>query len=140
MTVGDLGLVNDVKGLEPLDPLSRRLNYDELPEKYDADGARVKIGTGEDGLGRAGPFMLDVGISSTRHIARFWGLAKPATQRAAKAETASPTALEAYRPAEKPRAVHVDPTPHPQPRNASGPAAGITKVIEDALRAAGLMR
>jgi len=96
--------------------------------------------SGEDGLGRAGPFMLDVGISSTRHIARFWGLAKPATQRAAKAETASRTALEAYKPAEKPRAVHVNPTAEPQPRNASGPAAGITKVIEDALRAAGLMR
>jgi poly(3-hydroxybutyrate) depolymerase len=27
--------------------------------------------------GTAAPFMLDVGIWSTWHIARFWGLAKP---------------------------------------------------------------
>src|SRR5690606_3173349 len=28
-----------------------------------------------DGLGAAGPYMLDVGISSTREIAQFWGIA-----------------------------------------------------------------
>jgi poly(hydroxyalkanoate) depolymerase family esterase len=114
----------------------------DLIEKYTIAGmghGKPLQTSGDEGLGRAGPFMLDVGISSTRHIARFWGLAKPAIRRAAKAETASRAALETYRPAEKPRAVHVDPTPEPQPRNARGPA-GITKVIEDALRAAGLMR
>ena len=115
----------------------------DLIEKYTIAG--MGHGTplqtsGDDGLGRAGPFMLDVGISSTRHIARFWGLAKPGIRRAAKADTASRAALEAYRPAEKPRAVHIDPTPEPQPLNARGSAAGIGKVIEDALRAAGLMR
>ena len=115
----------------------------DLIEKYTIAG--MGHGTplqtsGDDGLGRAGPFMLDVGISSTRHIARFWGLAKPGIRRAAKADTASRDALDAYRPADKPRAVHVDPTPEPQPLNARGSAAGITKIIEDALRAAGLMR
>lgn len=30
---------------------------------------------GEDGAGVSGAYMLDVHISSTRHIARFWGLA-----------------------------------------------------------------
>jgi hypothetical protein len=30
---------------------------------------------GEEGLGEEGAFMLEVGISSTRRIARFWGLA-----------------------------------------------------------------
>jgi poly(hydroxyalkanoate) depolymerase family esterase len=29
---------------------------------------------GEQSCGNAGPFFLDVGISSTHHIARFWGL------------------------------------------------------------------
>jgi poly(hydroxyalkanoate) depolymerase family esterase len=29
---------------------------------------------GEEGLGEAGKYMLEVGISSTRHIANFWGL------------------------------------------------------------------
>ncbi|WP_192182941.1 extracellular catalytic domain type 1 short-chain-length polyhydroxyalkanoate depolymerase [Mesorhizobium amorphae] len=115
----------------------------ELIEKYTiagmGHGTPLKT-TGDDGLGRAGPFMLDVGISSTRHVARFWGLAKPSVRRPGKTEPASGAALQAFTQAEKPRAVHIDPTPEPQPLNARGSAAGITKVIEDALRAAGLMR
>lgn len=95
--------------------------------------------SGDNALGKAGPFMLDVGISSTRHIARFWGLTKPDVRRAAKAEAASGTALQPFSPKEKPRAVRVDPAPEPV-NPPSGPAGGITKVIEDALRAAGLMR
>ncbi|MER8431513.1 extracellular catalytic domain type 1 short-chain-length polyhydroxyalkanoate depolymerase [Mesorhizobium caraganae] len=94
--------------------------------------------SGDDGLGRAGPFMLDVGISSTRHIAHFWELTEPKLRRKATAETASGAALQPFAPKEKPRAVRVDPTP--EPANARGTAGGITKVIEDALRAAGLMR
>ncbi|MER9687270.1 MULTISPECIES: PHB depolymerase family esterase [unclassified Mesorhizobium] len=95
--------------------------------------------SGANALGKAGPFMLDVGISSTRHIARFWGLTKPDVRRAAKAEAASGTALQPFSPKEKPRAVRVDPAPEPV-NPPGGPAGGITKVIEDALRAAGLMR
>ncbi|MEP6565507.1 MAG: PHB depolymerase family esterase [Mesorhizobium sp.] len=119
----------------------------ELVEKYTitsmGHGTPLKT-SGDDGLGGAGPFMLDVGISSTRHIARFWGLAKPAVRRAAKKQAASAapvsgTALKTYSVAEKPRAARIDPTGEPRP-DAHGSAAGITKVIEDALRAAGLMR
>ncbi len=29
---------------------------------------------GDEGLGEEDKFMLEVGISSTRHIAHFWGL------------------------------------------------------------------
>jgi len=29
---------------------------------------------GDKGLGQEGKYMLEVGISSTRHIAVFWGL------------------------------------------------------------------
>ncbi len=29
---------------------------------------------GDQGLGEEGKYMLEVGISSTRHIADFWGL------------------------------------------------------------------
>lgn len=36
-------------------------------------GTPISAG-GENGLGEEGKFMLEVGISSTRHIARFWGL------------------------------------------------------------------
>ena len=119
----------------------------ERLEKYTiagmGHGTPLKTG-GDDGLGGAGPFMLDVGISSTRHIAHFWGLARPVVRRAVKEEAASATpvsgtALKTYSAAEKPRAARIDPAGEPRP-DARGSAAGITKVIEDALRAAGLMR
>ncbi|WP_027162005.1 PHB depolymerase family esterase [Mesorhizobium sp. WSM1293] len=100
-------------------------------------GTPLQTGDG-DGLGNAGPFMLDVGISSTRHIARFWELTKPDVRRKAKAEVASGAALQSFAPTEKRRAVRIDPTP--ERANARGPASGISKVIENALRAAGLMR
>jgi poly(hydroxyalkanoate) depolymerase family esterase len=32
---------------------------------------------GNDGLGNPGPYMLDVGVSSTQKIAQFWGIAHP---------------------------------------------------------------
>ncbi|UVK37869.1 PHB depolymerase family esterase [Mesorhizobium sp. AR10] len=116
-------------------------NGRELLEKYIiagmGHGTPLKT-TGDDGLGGAGPFMLDVGISSTRCIARFWGLANPAMRRTATTDTASAKALQTYSPAEKPRAAR--PAAEPQPDAARGSAAGIGRVIEDALRAAGLMR
>ncbi|WP_421995247.1 alpha/beta hydrolase family esterase [Roseococcus sp.] len=59
----------------------------------------------------AGAYMLDVGISSTRHIARFWGLA-PAASRAPR---------EAVAPAAEPVGL-------------------IQQTIENALRQVGLMR
>jgi feruloyl esterase len=31
--------------------------------------------TGPEGLGEAGPFLIEAGVSSSLHIARFWGLA-----------------------------------------------------------------
>jgi poly(hydroxyalkanoate) depolymerase family esterase len=69
---------------------------------------------GPDGCGTSGPYMLECGISSTRHIAAFWGLTEKVPARAA-----SPKAATAAKPVMAPSA---------------------SKVIEDALRAAGLMR
>ena len=63
------------------------------------------------GLGDPGPYMLDVGVSSTREVARFWGIAKARDDARAAPSASSPTG-----------------------------ASGIQKIIEDALRAAGLMR
>lgn len=84
-----------------------------------AHGTPLDVGTG---YGASGPFMLDVGISSTIETARSWGLV-PSFEK---------------RRAEKPSAA--------QPENAAGPfgtgndRGGIQKVIEDALRSAGLLR
>jgi poly(hydroxyalkanoate) depolymerase family esterase len=64
---------------------------------------------GEDGCGNAGPFIHDVGFSSTHHIARFWGLTEhrravaTAPRPAAAPLTAAP--LNGERPtAERPAA------------------------------------
>ncbi|WP_192257369.1 extracellular catalytic domain type 1 short-chain-length polyhydroxyalkanoate depolymerase [Mesorhizobium silamurunense] len=118
-------------------------NGRELIEKYMiagmGHGTPLKT-SGNDCLGSAGPFMLDVGISSTRHIAHFWGLAKPTMWRPVKTEAVSGTAMRSFTPAEELRLVHFDPTPEPLAPNSRASASGITKVIEDALRAAGLMR
>jgi poly(hydroxyalkanoate) depolymerase family esterase len=75
-------------------------------------------GAGRDAIGEAGAHMLDVGLSSTARIAHFFGLA-PEEKRTAEAGA---------RPAPRPRAMA-------GPEAAGGPQA----VIEQALRAAGLM-
>ena len=41
-------------------------------------GVPIATGTDVEDCGTTGPFFFDVGISSTRHIARFWGLSKVA--------------------------------------------------------------
>jgi poly(hydroxyalkanoate) depolymerase family esterase len=87
--------------------------------------------TGECGCGEAGAFMLEVGISSTVHSAKTWGLLnerrtevrhepRPAA-RGADAETV---------------ALPDGPPSTALPRGTDS----ITKVIEDALRKAGLMK
>jgi poly(hydroxyalkanoate) depolymerase family esterase len=114
----------------------------EVIEKYTIAG--MGHGTplqtsGSDGLGRAGPFMQDVGISSTRHIARFWGLTEPKVRGEAEAaETASGAVLQPFVRQRQPSVVRTGRAP--EPHSGNGPGGGITKVIEDALRAAGLMR
>ncbi|KQY16810.1 hypothetical protein ASE23_23185 [Rhizobium sp. Root73] len=75
------------------------------------------------GYGRAAPYMLDVGISSTQHIARSWGLIASFEKR-----------------------VNLDPgKSHEPPANTFQPPFSLEKgteiqqTIEKALRAAGLM-
>jgi feruloyl esterase len=45
-----------------------------------AHGTPLATGAAEGKCGAAGPFLLDVGISSSYHIAKFFGLAKPLAQ------------------------------------------------------------
>ncbi len=99
-------------------------------------GTPLKV-TGDGGLGAAGPYMLDVGISSTLRIVGFWGLsaAKSGTARKSSARSDAQTLIDmaaARKSKPKPERAEAEPTT-PRP-------AGIGKVIEDALRAAGLMR
>jgi poly(hydroxyalkanoate) depolymerase family esterase len=87
-----------------------------------AHGIPLDPGTGEGELGEAGAHMLDVGLGSTEHIAAFFGIAPPVAEK-----RKAPRAAASRRPA-KPRAA--------RPKAVTG----VQGVIEDALRAAGLMR
>lgn len=71
---------------------------------------------GPDACGVSAPYMLDVGISSTRHIARTWGLlqAEQPMHRQERRIEAAPESARAK--------------------------AGVGAIIENALRSAGLMR
>jgi poly(hydroxyalkanoate) depolymerase family esterase len=83
---------------------------------------------GADACGEAGPHMLEAGISSTRHIAAFWGL----TDSFAREEAEPAGASCAPMPFERPQ-------PGPADLLAAR-ATGVGKIIESALRSAGLMR
>jgi len=129
-------------------------NGDELIESYSipnmAHGTPLATGDADEQCGAAGPFLLEVGISSSYHIARFFGLTK---DRAHIASTQSGTATTA------PRKVLVggaeaNPGPEPLegevldkdfriPERADIPPSSpldIGAVITEALKAAGLMK
>ncbi|MGV8939828.1 MAG: alpha/beta hydrolase family esterase [Allorhizobium sp.] len=103
--------------------------------------------SGPDSVGAAGAFMLDVGISSTHHIARFFGLVSTADAR--QHTTAKPNASpggyvhvgEIIPPGQQAKTARPDHAEKPEPDTAAPHGiAAVGKVIEDALRAAGLMK
>jgi len=107
-------------------------------ERYDiigmAHGTPLMPGEGEGQSGQAGAHMLDARISSTDRIAAFFGVV-PARTEAAKPRPAvkpghSPAPVPARAIAAVARA----------PAFEAPPASDVQKVIEDALRAAGLMK
>lgn len=92
--------------------------------------------SGPRACGVASPYMLDAGISSTRHIAAFWRLAEEGA--------AMPVEVDAGLEID-PIARGPDPIPFPlrndasQSRQASG-RVNVGAIIEQALRRAGIMR
>ncbi|HEX8256163.1 MAG TPA: PHB depolymerase family esterase [Allosphingosinicella sp.] len=96
-------------------------------------GTPLMPGTEEGESGNAGAHMLDVGLSSTDHIAAFFGIAPPPPAATRRKPAAKATAAAAPAPAPRKRAA---PRRNPKPE----PASGVQAVIEDALRAAGLLR
>jgi poly(hydroxyalkanoate) depolymerase family esterase len=93
---------------------------------------------GNDDIGVPAAFMLDAGISSTRHIARFWQLTETGTELSLSEQPRVGSATGPKPAAARPRAAATE--PRASAAKSTGPAAGVGKVIEDALRAAGLMR
>lgn len=92
------------------------------------------------GIGNAGPYMLNVGINSTLHIAQFWGIAP-----------VSASEQKSYprpEPVDRPKVLNgeiilrdpLSPGEPMAPGTASASATGVRRIIEDALRKAGFMR
>jgi poly(hydroxyalkanoate) depolymerase family esterase len=122
---------------------------DEVIESYAvthmAHGTPLATGAADGECGAAGPFLLEVGISSSYHIAKFFGLAKPrdvdspeASAAAAQerrlqidlqAQVKSP---ERDQPNEESRGAGTKP--------ADAPRTDIGAIIAKALTAAGLMK
>jgi poly(hydroxyalkanoate) depolymerase family esterase len=92
-----------------------------------AHGTPLSISQAQDPDGAAGPFMLDVGIASGDHIARFFGIAGAGVplvpvQPVPRLEPIARPQAETSRPEE------------------AAPPRGVDAIIKDALRAAGLLK
>lgn len=84
---------------------------------------------GPDASGVAGAHMLDIGISSAARIIEFWGIGKAPMTENAFSKVAAPNKHAAVLCAE------------PAARaSATSANSGVAKIIDDALRSAGLMR
>lgn len=125
---------------------------DELIESYTitsmAHGTPLAIGEADGACGAAGPFLLQVGISSSYHIAKFFGIAGAQLRQSAPAQgTGVMLAPAPARHKEHTAAGPVlegevlDRDDEPAPRQETMPPyAEISSVINRALRAAGLMK
>ncbi|MFT0859111.1 alpha/beta hydrolase family esterase [Ancylobacter sp. G4_0304] len=165
-------IIGQWRGVHGVDMLPTRLEQvDGFPHRVWCDAAGREVmeefsilgmghGTplatqGPEGLGRAGPFLLDVGISSTRHIAHFWGIA-PAPKAAAVQAGVQPAGPPPTQPSPAAPALaavgasareqagrssfDADRAGAPRPSGEETRPRGVREVIEDALRAAGLMK
>jgi poly(hydroxyalkanoate) depolymerase family esterase len=156
-----VGQWRDVHGLAQSPSFSTMLDGCARRVWLDADGreaieeyliAGMGHGTplstrGADGLGASAPFMLERGISSTLQIARFWGLtsaqneqtAHPAPRLSASAAIEFSEAESALRIAATPTVIAGARRDDQSSASPPHPAGSVKKIIEDALRAAGLM-
>ena len=121
---------------------------EELIESYTitnmAHGTPLLVGEVEGACGAPGPFLLPVGISSSYHIAKFFGIAfaRTSMERTISGETNKiSSAAQRCAPAEP---VEREELPRDEeiisPERARGPIPEIGAVINEALRAAGLLR
>ena len=102
-----------------------------------AHGTPLSVGPADHQCGAAGAFLLEVGISSSYRIAKFWGLAQ--VPRNAAAED-NKSVGNMPRP---PSTIVTDERPLRPSSSTGAPrssAVDIRAVITQALRAAGLMK
>jgi poly(hydroxyalkanoate) depolymerase family esterase len=127
---------------------------DELIESYSipnmAHGTPLATGDADEQCGAAGPFLLEVGISSSYHIAKFFGLTRDRAHIASmQSGTATMTPEEPLvggakaNPQPKPLEGEVLDKHFRMPERADIPPSSpldIGAVITEALKAAGLMK
>jgi poly(3-hydroxybutyrate) depolymerase len=127
---------------------------DELIESYTitnmAHGTPLATGRADHECGAAGPFLLEVGISSSHHIAKFFGLTVASSRHVAPTQSEITVATKephVSRPAVALPQPHVlegevlDPESEARPeQHIPPPPVDIGAVITKALKAAGLMK
>jgi poly(hydroxyalkanoate) depolymerase family esterase len=127
---------------------------DELIESYTitnmAHGTPLATGAADHECGAAGPFLLEVGISSSYHIAKFFGLTVAGPRRVAPTQSEITVAAEqphvgstAALPQSHVRAGEVQDRgldARPERMHIPPPPVDIGAVITKALKAAGLMK
>jgi poly(hydroxyalkanoate) depolymerase family esterase len=89
---------------------SRRVWADEAGEAKIEINMIAGMGHGTpigNGLGTAGPYMLDVGISSTQEMARFWGLGDADDARGSARDRSAPPRPATPRVEMRPSASHL---------------------------------
>ncbi|WP_442931896.1 extracellular catalytic domain type 1 short-chain-length polyhydroxyalkanoate depolymerase [Microvirga sp. CF3016] len=111
-----------------------------------AHGTPLAVGNDENSYGAPGPFLLDVGISSSYRIAHFWALTEP-SERTTWSHPAPKSAPHVSAPA---LYAHADTAEASEPeaaarerqpgRQSASSSPDIGAVITKALRAAGLMK
>ena len=108
-----------------------------------AHGTPLAIGDGADSHGQAGAFLLDVGIASSFHIAKFWGLTE-GSAAPAPAPAPSPDRRVVLRaaaaPADENEEKGVDVSRLPPASDEPAPGFDVQAVINRALKAAGLIK
>jgi poly(hydroxyalkanoate) depolymerase family esterase len=128
---------------------------DEVIESYTitnmAHGTPLATGEADHECGAAGPFLLEVGISSSYHIAKFFGITSGVRSEAAQSRAMAPAGpredmrSDARRP--EPHVLEGEiletgawPDPWPDRRQSPPHQFDVGAVINNALRAAGLMK
>ena len=118
---------------------------DELIEAYTitnmAHGTPLAIGEAEGACGAPGPFLLPVGISSSYHIAKFFGIAvaRASVERNMVTLSPAPHQINGAEPVLEGEILDKDDEPIRQ-QEPTPPLPDIGAIINNALRAAGLIK
>jgi feruloyl esterase len=124
---------------------------EDIIEEYILDGLAhgtpLATGNVENAYGAAGPFLLEAGISSSYHIAKFWGLTDKAPRRTRDKAPDEPAKMQAELPASN-RAPAGGITGgqvaasngSPRKNRKATSLVDVSSVISKALKAAGLMK